>query len=88
MQLEQDHPQVTHILIKSSGINGLDASGVDMLGNLVTRFRDNGITLVFSGFKRQVQEVIERTGLAEQIGRDQIFATDREAIDRLLRILA
>ncbi len=88
LQLERENPQITHILIKSSGINDLDASGVDMLRNLVTRFRDNGITLVFSGIKRQVQDVIDRTGLKEHIGVDHLFATDREAIDRLLRILA
>ena len=86
--MERDNPELTHILIKSSGIDDLDASGVDMIRNLVTRFRDSGITLVFSGFKRQVQDVVERTGLKDQIGADHLFATDREAIDRLLRILA
>jgi sulfate permease, SulP family len=88
LQIERERPQISHILIKSSGINDLDASGVDMIANLVTRFRDNGITLIFSGFKRQVQDVVDRTGLTDRIGNENIFATDGEAIDRLFRILA
>jgi SulP family sulfate permease len=54
-----------------------------MLSNLMTRFKSNGITLCFSGFKKQVQEVIDRTGLSHRIGPDNIFATDQEAFDKL-----
>jgi SulP family sulfate permease len=81
---ERDHRNVTCILVKSSGINDIDASGVDMLKNLVARFRANGITLAFSGMKRQVQDVMARTGLVETIGAANIFATDREALANLL----
>lgn len=84
---ERDHPNVACILVKASGINDLDASGVNMLKNLVARFRANGITLAFSGLKKQVQEVMERTGLVATIGADNLFATDREALDTLLERL-
>lgn len=83
LKLERDNPEIEHILIKCSGINEIDASGVDMLSNLVRRFKSNGITLSFSGLKKQVQEVMDRTGLAQQIGRDNIFVTDQEAFDKL-----
>ncbi|MDD5296038.1 MAG: SulP family inorganic anion transporter [Rhodocyclaceae bacterium] len=83
LELERENPEMTHILIKSSGINDLDASGVELLSNLVTRFRDNGITMMFCGFKRQVQEVLDRTGLTDKIGVANIFSTDREALDYL-----
>jgi SulP family sulfate permease len=88
LKLERENPAVKQILIKSSGINYLDASGVDMLANLVTRFRDNGITLNFSGFKKQVQEVLDHTGLTEQIGREHIFSKDADALEYLNRVLA
>ena len=83
LQLERENPDMSHVLVKCSGINDLDASGVEMLGNVVTRFRDNGIILIFSGFKKQVQDVLDRTGLAEQIGASHIFGTDRAAIEQL-----
>lgn len=83
LKLERANPEMSHALIKCSGINELDASGVDMLFNLVERFRNSGITLTFSGLKKQVREVMERTGLVEHIGAGNIFETDREALDKL-----
>ncbi|MGE5466577.1 MAG: SulP family inorganic anion transporter [Ignavibacteria bacterium] len=84
---ERDHPNVCCILVKASGINEIDASGIDMLKNLVARFRANGITLTFSGLKKQVQDVMERTGLLAQIGASNVFATDGEALEKLLERL-
>jgi SulP family sulfate permease len=83
LELERDNPELTRILVKSSGINDLDASGVEMLSNMITRFRDSGITLMFSGFKKQVQDVLDRTGLTDKIGAANIFNTDREALEQL-----
>jgi sulfate permease, SulP family len=87
LKLERENPQLTHILVKANGINEVDASGVEMIGNLVIRFRASGITLAFSGLKKQVFEVIERTGLLQQIGEENIFTADREAWDALSRRL-
>jgi SulP family sulfate permease len=88
LQLERENPGLRYILVKCSGINDLDASGVDMLANLITRFKDSGITLAFSGFKKQVQDVLDRTGLTDKIGVGHIFSTDREAIEKLGEVLS
>jgi SulP family sulfate permease len=87
LKLERENPELKHVLVKSSGINYIDASGVEMLGNLTDRFRESGITLNFSGFKSQVQDVLDRTGLAEKIGRDHIFPSDGEALAYLNQTL-
>jgi SulP family sulfate permease len=84
LRQERENPDVACILIKSSGINDIDASGVDLLRNLVVRFRSSGITLAFSGLKKQVSDVMERTGLLAEIGTENVFGTDREALDALL----
>jgi SulP family sulfate permease len=83
LRLERKHPGISYILVKSSGINNLDASGVEMLSNLVRRFKNNNIILGFSGLKKQVREMMDRTALSETIGPDNIFATDREALEQL-----
>jgi SulP family sulfate permease len=88
LQLERENDAIRYVLVKSSGINDIDASGIEMLSNLITRFKANGITLVFSGFKKQVQDVMDRTGLTETIGANNIFATDREAIEHLTVVLS
>lgn len=83
LKLERRNADLRCILVVGNGINDLDASGVEMLSNLVERLRASGITLAFSGMKRQVLEVMERTGLSRKIGSQNIFPTDRLALDTL-----
>jgi SulP family sulfate permease len=88
IELERNNPQLEYILVIASGINEIDASGIEMLGNVQERFQLNGISIGFSGIKRQVRDVMDRTGLAERIGAANFFATDREALDELVRRFA
>jgi SulP family sulfate permease len=83
LTLERKTPSLRYILVKCDGINYLDASGVEMLFSLVSRFQNNGITLGFSGLKRQVHEVMEKTGLTEAIGAENIFSNDHIAFESL-----
>jgi len=85
LKLERENPDITHILVKSSGINDIDASGIEMLFNLIERFGKNGTTLQFSGLKKQVLEVMDRTGLSEKIGKTNIFPSDRVALEEFHR---
>jgi SulP family sulfate permease len=75
-----ERPDVKYVLIVGGGINQLDASGEEMLHHLVERLSQGGITLVFSGLKRQVLNVMRQTHLFELIGEDNIFATEDQAI--------
>lgn len=84
LKLERDNPAIKYILIQGSGINDIDASGVDMLFNLVSRFRGAGITLGFSGLKSQVMEVMKATGLTKEIGEANLFGSDRDALDEII----
>ena len=88
VRLERENPNLRYVLIKGSGINDLDASGVEVLRSLGERFRKNGIVLTFSELKWQVRDVLDRTGLTESIGKDNIFDTDEDALAELSRRLA
>jgi len=68
------------VLVDARGINGLDASGVAMLRNLVTRLHGSGITLVFYNIKLPVLEVMQRTGLQNDIQQKNIFLTERDTL--------
>jgi SulP family sulfate permease len=83
VQLERDNPDIEVVLIAASGINHIDASAVEMLWNLTERLRQNGITLALCSVKKQVADVMERTGLGHVIGRDNVFSTDRAAVEAL-----
>ncbi len=73
-------PNAHYVLVVGNGINNLDASGEEIIKALFERLRDNGITLVFSGLKKQVLDVLHRTGLFDKIGQEQIFPNEDMAL--------
>jgi len=75
-----DHPKAQYFLVVGDGINQLDASGEEVIHHLVTRLRDAGVTLVFSGLKKQVLDVMRATGLFDAITQANIFATEDQAL--------
>ncbi len=77
-----------YILVVGDGINELDASGVEVIHQMVERLGEGGVTMVFSGLKRQVQEVMRRTGLFMEIGGDaNIFPTEDMALTSIYKRL-
>ncbi len=75
-----DRPKAKYVLIVGDGINQMDASGEEVVHHLFERLHDAGVTLVFSGLKRQVIDVMRQTGLFDLIGQHNIFATEDQAI--------
>jgi SulP family sulfate permease len=75
------NPQVSYLLVVADGINELDASGEEVVHHLVERLRSGGITVMFSGLKKQVIDVMRATHLFEYIGQENIFATADQAIE-------
>ncbi len=73
-------PDLRAILVVGDSINELDASGVEMLKNLLGRLQKSGITLAFSNLQEPVREVIDRTVLKKLIPPENIFASVREGL--------
>jgi SulP family sulfate permease len=82
--MEHENPKLEYILVMASGINHIDSSAVEMLRSLTRHLRECGITLVFSGAKRQFLEVAERTDLIAEIKRDNLFSSDDLAMKALI----
>lgn len=80
-------PNAEYVLVVGNGINNLDASGEEVIKNLYQRLRDNGVTLVFSGLKKQVLDVMLRTGLFDRIGQQHIFANEDMALAAICKWL-
>jgi len=70
-------PRAKVILVIGSGINVVDASGVEKIREVAHRLNDMGIQLAFSSLKLQVLNVFERSGLIQELGKD-VFFTDKE----------
>ncbi len=73
-------PRLKYVIVVGGGINQIDASGVEMLEGLAEQLHREGIELLFSGLKKQVQDVLERTGLYERLGRERFFRTEEQAL--------
>ena len=80
LYLISNDADIRYVLVDARGINGLDASGVAMLRELVTRLSGNGISLVFYNIKLPVLEVMQRTGLQNDIQEKNIFPSERNAL--------
>jgi len=75
-----DYPKAKYVLIVGDAINQLDASGEEVVHHLIDRLKTAGVTLVFSGLKKQVLDVMRNTDLFDLIGQDNIFSTEDQAI--------
>ena len=80
LYLISNDADIKYVMVDARGVNGLDASGVAMLRNLVTRLKGNGISLIFYNIKLPVLEVLQRTGLQNDIQENNIFPSERNAL--------
>ena len=74
-------PDLRYMIIVGDGINQIDASGEEMITHLTERLEKIGITLLFTGLKKQVLEVFQRTGLFDRLGSGRFFRTDYQALE-------
>jgi len=78
LEAHSEFPQAKAILVVSSGINEIDASGEEKIREIAKRLGKVGVTLMFSGLKNQVMQVFINSGLVEALGRESFF-TDKES---------
>ena len=74
------NPKAKYLLVVGNGINELDASGEEVMRHVVERLNAGGITVVFSGLKKQVLDVMRATGLFDLITQTNIHATADHAL--------
>ncbi len=82
-----ERPEAQYVLVVGDAINTLDASGEEVVHQLVSRLKDNDVTLVFSGLKRQIHQVMQRTGLFGHIGGENLHPNEDMAIKYIYRRL-
>jgi SulP family sulfate permease len=51
----------------------MDSTGVNNLRNLCERTRKRGVTVILSGVTEKVQASLEKFGVHEEIGQENIF---------------
>jgi sulfate permease, SulP family len=84
-----EDPGQKHLMVVSNGVNFIDIAGAEMLVQEARRRRNIGGGLYLCKAKKEVRNILQRGGFADQIGKENLFATKAEAIqsvfDRLDR---
>jgi len=83
LEVLAEKPKAKYLLLLGDGINQLDASGEELIHHLVKRLRENGVTMVFCGMKKQVMDIMRSTGLADLIGNENFFRNEDMALEAL-----
>lgn len=84
LQEVSQHPEVRHVILMGSGINHIDASGVEVLEQLNRLLGEQGIQLHLSEIKGPVLDRLKRIDLPAQLT-GQIFLTQHQAMQQLIR---
>jgi SulP family sulfate permease len=74
-------PDLKYVIVDAEGINGLDATGEEMLHDLVKRLKTQGIELLFARAKLQIMDILKRTGFVEQHGVEKFFRIRTHAMN-------
>ena len=74
-------PELKFVIIDAEGINGLDATGEEMLHDLARRLDALGIELLFARAKMQIMEILKRTGFVESHGTHRFFRLRTQAFE-------
>ena len=74
-------PTTTHwLVLDAEGINQIDTTGVDALGELVDELRTDGVTLVIARMHAALKNHLDDTGLTEQVGAERFYPTVPAAV--------
>jgi MFS superfamily sulfate permease-like transporter len=74
-------PSETMFLVfDAESFNGLDASGIETLEQLLTALSTTGVRLVVARMKSHVEEQFTITGLTDRVGSEHFFPTVDEAV--------
>jgi sulfate permease, SulP family len=69
------------LVFDAEGVTNIDASGVDALGQLVTRLEADGITLTIARIKGPMVRNLDDAGFLDRIGHDRVYPTVRAAVE-------
>jgi sulfate permease, SulP family len=82
------HPHVQHLCLFAQPINRVDATGVEVFGQLRRLLEQRGIRLHISGLKLPVERVLRKSGALHDAALLNVYRTDAEALLALAQISA
>lgn len=80
------HPEVRHVCLFAQPINRIDATGVEVFGQLRTALAARGVTLHISGIKLPIEKVLLKTNGLQPGALLRMYRTDAETLTALQRL--
>jgi SulP family sulfate permease len=74
-------PDLKFVIIDAEGINEIDATGEEMLHELDKRLQSLGIELLMARAKKQIMDILRRTGFVEAMGTERFFRLRTRAFE-------
>ena len=74
-------PDLKFVIIDAEGINEIDATGEEMLHELDKRLQSVGIELLIARAKKQIMDILKRTGFVDAMGTDRFFRLRTHAFE-------
>ena len=66
-------PELKFVIIDAEGINEVDATGEEMIHELAKQLDELGIELLIARAKKQIMDILERTGFIDSHGPERFF---------------
>ncbi len=82
-KIKSEKKGLKHILLIGNSINDLDASGEEMLANIIDKARNENCGFSLCGLKENVKAALKRSHLLEKIGEEHIYSRARDAIEAI-----
>jgi high affinity sulfate transporter 1 len=82
--VEMSDPSPKVVLIDGESINGIDATAIIQMEELVDELKRSGIGLKFARVRSNVMEIVERTGFVETVGSHNFYISIQDAVDAYL----
>jgi SulP family sulfate permease len=82
-ELVAANPQLRHVLLIASGINFVDATGLECLEHCAETLESGGLSFHLAEVKGPVMDRLERGGFPERLGRDHFHLSTHDALQVL-----
>lgn len=70
------------MILDASGINDIDATGADVLSEILVEFEERGIDLHLTDVKGPVRDVLRRAGIWDRLG-DRVHTSTHDAVEAI-----
>lgn len=80
LEMLADRPKLKFLLVECVSINQIDASGEDMMREIVRRLKAGGIEVLFTRVKTPILQMLAHTGFIQEHGEHYFFRRPEHAI--------